>query len=78
MLQSTLLEQTLLNYVRILPVEQQQAVLDFAAFLNQKKAVQLQYGIEGSCVDLEVDLNHEDISALRTELSSSMLQDVEL
>ncbi len=64
------IEQKIMEKLRMLPLEQQQEVLDFVEFLQQKKSTQKrQYrSVRGSWVDLGVQISEQDITEVRREM----------
>lgn len=63
------IEQKIMEKLRMLPLEQQE-VLDFVEFLQQKKSTQKrQYrSVRGSWVDLGVQISEQDITEVRREM----------
>jgi len=62
-------EEVLLEKFKILPVNRQQELLDFAEFLESKEAVKLpRRSLEGIWADLDVNISEEDISEVRQEM----------
>ena len=65
------LEQALLDKIRQLPVEQQQELLDFAEFLQQKVIPKRPLrSLKGLWSDWKVDISEEDIAQARKEMWS--------
>lgn len=63
------LEQAVLDKLRGLPPNQQQEVLDFAEFLQQKTMAKRPLkSVKGLCADLKVDITEEDIAQARKEM----------
>jgi hypothetical protein len=60
------LEQTVLEALRVLPVEKQCEVLDFAQFLQSKTATKKpRRSAKGLCADLGVHITTEEIDETR-------------
>ena len=64
------IEQSVIEKLRLLPVEKQQEVLDFVEFLGQKNAAlkRPRRNWIGIASDLSVDLTEEDIAEARREM----------
>lgn len=63
------LEQAVLDKLRTLPPDQQQQVLDFTEFLQQKNLPKRPLkSVKGLCADLKVDITEEDIAQARQEM----------
>lgn len=63
------LEQAVLEKLRTLTPNQQQEVLDFAEFLQQKTRPKKPLkSVKGLCADLAVDITAEDIAQARKEM----------
>ncbi|MGB3264767.1 MAG: DUF2281 domain-containing protein [Microcoleus sp.] len=63
------LEQAVLDKLRGMPPNQQQEVLDFAEFLQQKNILKRPLkSVKGLCADLKVDITEEDIAQARQEM----------
>ena len=63
------LEQAVLDKLRGLPPNQQQEVLDFAEFLQQKNMAKRPLkSVKGMWADLKVDITEEDIAQARQEM----------
>jgi hypothetical protein len=63
------LEQAVLEKLRALPPDQQQEILDFAEFLQQKNLTKKPLkSVKGLCADLKVDITEEEIAQARQEM----------
>jgi len=63
------LEQAVLEKLRALPPDQQQEILDFAEFLQQKNLTKKPLkSVKGLCADLKVDITEEEIAQAREEM----------
>jgi hypothetical protein len=63
------LEQAVLDKLRELPPNQQQEVVDFAEFLQQKTIAKRPLkSVKGLCADLKVEITEEDIAQARKEM----------
>jgi len=63
------LEQAVLEKLRALPPDQQQEILDFAEFLQQKNLTKKTLkSVKGLCADLKVDITEEEIAQARQEM----------
>jgi Protein of unknown function (DUF2281) len=63
------LEQAVLDKLRELPPNQQQEVLDFAEFLQQKNILkQPLKSVKGMWANLDMDITEEDIAQARKEM----------
>jgi len=63
------LEQAVLEKLRSLPPNQQQEVLDFAEFLQQKNILKRPLkSVKGMWVHLDMDITEEDIAQARKEM----------
>lgn len=64
------IERSVLEKLRLLPVEKQQEVLDFVEFLGQRSIVvkRPRRNWIGTASDLSVDLTEEDIAEARHEM----------
>jgi hypothetical protein len=75
------IEQAVVEKLRVLPVEKQREVLDFAEFLQRKSVPQpprRRHNPIGLCADLEVDITEEDIAEARREMWGNFPRDIEL
>jgi hypothetical protein len=76
-----MLDQTILQKMRELPLERQQQVLDFIEFMTRKEAAQTQRkrrNIIGLLSDFGTDITVEEIRELRREMWGNFPRDVEL
>jgi len=72
------LEQTVIEKLRVLPIEQQREVLDFVEFLNARRASMLpRRSIKGLWADLNIDITAEDIDEARREMWRNFPRDIE-
>ena len=63
------LEQAVLDKLRELPPNQQQEVLDFAEFLQQKNLLKRPLkSVKGMWAHLDMDITEEDIAQARKEM----------
>ncbi|WP_445249537.1 DUF2281 domain-containing protein [Microcoleus sp. OTE_8_concoct_300] len=63
------LEQAVLDKLRELPPNQQQEVLDFAEFLQQKNLLKRPLkSVKGMWANLDMDITEEDITEARKEM----------
>jgi hypothetical protein len=63
------LEEAVLEKLRALPPDQQQEILDFAEFLQQKNLTKKPLkSVKGLCADLKVDITEEEIAQARQEM----------
>jgi hypothetical protein len=63
------LEQAVLEKLRELPPNQQQEVLDFAEFLQQKNILKRPLkSVKGMWANLDMDITEEDITEARKEM----------
>lgn len=63
------LEQAVLEKLRELPPNQQQEVLDFAEFLQQKNFIKRPLkSVKGMWAHLDLDITEEDITQARKEM----------
>ena len=63
------LEQAVLDKLRELPPNQQQEVLDFAEFLQQKNLLKRPLkSVKGMWANLDMDITEEDIAQARKEM----------
>ena len=63
------LEQAVLEKLRSLPPNQQQEVLDFAEFLQQKNILKRPLkSVKGMWAHLDMDITEEDIAQARKEM----------
>ncbi len=63
------LEQAVLDKLRELPPNQQQEVLDFAEFLQQKNILKRPLkSVKGMWANLDMDITEEDIAQARKEM----------
>lgn len=62
-------EEVLLEKFKVLPVNRQQELLDFAEFLESKEAVKSpRRSLEGIWANLDVNVSEEDIREVRQEM----------
>ena len=62
-------EEVLLEKIKVLPMNRQQEVLDFAEFLEEKEAKpQPRRSLYGLLADTEINLTEEDIAEARKEM----------
>ena len=62
-------EEVLLEKIKVLPMNRQQEVLDFAEFLEEKEAKpQPRRSLYGLLADSEINLTEEDIAEARKEM----------
>ena len=62
-------EEVLLEKIKILPMNRQQEVLDFAEFLEEKEAKpQPRRSLYGLLADTEINLTEKDIAEARKEM----------
>lgn len=62
-------EEVLLEKFKVLPVNRQQEVLDFAEFLETKEAAKKpRTNLYGALADLNVNISDEDICEVRQEM----------
>ena len=62
-------EEVLLEKIRVLPMNRQQEVLDFAEFLEEKEAKpQPRRSLYGLLADTEINLTEKDIAEARKEM----------
>jgi len=63
------LEQAVLEKLRALPPDQQQEILDFAEFLQQKNRPKKQLkSVKGMWANLDIEIAEEDIAQARKEM----------
>lgn len=63
------LEQAVLEKLRALSPDQQQEILDFAEFLQQKNLTKKPLkSVKGLCANLKVDITEEEIAQARQEM----------
>jgi hypothetical protein len=63
------IEQAIVEKLRVLPVEKQQAVLDFVEFLQHKSAPKPpRRSLKGLWADLGIDITEADIAEARREM----------
>lgn len=72
------LEETVLQTLRELPPDQQQAVLDFAQYLKQKSAPKKhRHSLKGLWADLNMHITEEDIAQARQEMWGNFPREME-
>ena len=75
------IEQAVVEKMRVLPVEKQREVLDFAEFLQRKSVPQppcRRRSLKGLWADLKIDLTEADIAKVRREMWKNFPRDIEL
>jgi hypothetical protein len=66
------IEQALLESLRLLPLDKQQEVLDFAEFLRQKTVSEKpRLSLKGLWADQDIHITEEDIAEARREIWSN-------
>jgi len=71
-------EEVLLEKFKVLPVNRQQELLDFAEFLEQKEAVKKpRVSLKGIWADMNVNISDEDIREARNEMWRGYTKDTE-
>jgi Protein of unknown function (DUF2281) len=73
------LEETLIAVVKTLPPEKQQALLEFAEFLQFKTTAKSpRKSIKGLWANADINLTEEELSATRKEMWANFPKDIEL
>ena len=73
------IEQAVVEKLRVLPVEKQREVLDFAEFLQRKSVPRPpRRSLKGLWADLKIDLTEADIAEVRREMWRNFPRDIEL
>lgn len=63
------IEETVLEKIRVLPMNRKQEVLDFVEFLEEKEAKpRPRRSLYGALADLNVEITEEDIAEARREM----------
>jgi hypothetical protein len=63
------IEQTVMEKLKILPMEQQQKVLDFIDIINKKSRIKQPYrNLKGLWKDLNIEITEKDITEARLEV----------
>jgi hypothetical protein len=72
------IEQTIMEKLRMLSLEQRQEVLDFVEFLQQKKSVEKRQrrSLRGLWADLGVHISEDDIAKARWEMWGNLEVDL--
>ena len=71
------IEQQVLEKLRELPVEKQQEVLDFVAFLKEKNGTKKPLrSLRGLWSDLNIHITEEDIAEARREMWGNFPRDI--
>lgn len=71
-------EEALLEKFKVLPVNRQQKILDFAEFLEAKEAVKKpRRNLYGALADLNIKITDEDIREARNEMWRGYTEDTE-
>ncbi len=71
-------EEVLLEKFKVLPVNRQQELLDFAEFLESKEAVKRpRRSMKGALADLNIKITEEDIREARNEMWRGYTKDTE-
>ncbi len=71
-------EEVLLEKFKILPVNRQQELLDFAEFLESKEAVKRpRRSMKGALANLNIKITEEDIREARNEMWRGYTKDTE-
>lgn len=71
-------EEILLKKFKVLPVNRQQELLDFAEFLESKEAVKRpRRSLKGALADLNIKISDEDIREARNEIWRGYTKDTE-
>lgn len=72
------IEETVLEKVKVLPLNRQQEVLDFVEFLESKEAVKSpRRSLKGALADLNIKITDEDIREARNEMWRGYTQDTD-
>jgi hypothetical protein len=70
------IEQTVMEKLKILPMEQQQKVLDFIDIIHQKSQMKQPYReLKGLWKDLNIEITEKDITEARLEVWADFSQE---
>ena len=73
------IEETLIAVIKTLPTEKQQAVLEFAEFLQAKTASKTtSKSIKGLWAKADINLTEEELAVTRKEMWANFPMDIEL
>ena len=73
------IEETLIAVIKTLPTEKQQALLEFAEFLQAKIAPKApSKSIKGLWANADIKLTEEELSTARKEMWANFSKDIEL
>ncbi|MBD2190078.1 DUF2281 domain-containing protein [Pseudanabaena mucicola] len=73
------IEEKLIAVIKTLPTEKQQALLEFAEFLQAKTASKSpSKSIKGLWANADINLTEEELSATRKEIWANFPKDIEL
>ena len=73
------IEEILIAVIKTLPTEKQQALLEFAEFLQAKTAPKTQSkSIKGLWANVDINLTEEELSTARKEMWANFPKDIEL
>ncbi len=73
------IEETLIAVIKTLPTEEQQALLEFAEFLQTKTAPKTPIkSIKGLWANADINLTEKELSATRKEIWANFPKDIEL
>lgn len=71
------IEETLIAVIKTLPVEKQQALLEFTEFLQAKTASKSpRKSIKGLWANADINLTEEDLSTTRKEMWANFIKDI--
>ncbi|MDQ6788728.1 MAG: DUF2281 domain-containing protein [Acidobacteriota bacterium] len=71
-------EETVLEKVKVLPMNRKQEVLDFVEFLESKEAVKRpRRSLKGALADLDINLSEEDMREARNEMWRGYTKDTD-
>ncbi len=73
------IEETLIAVIKTLPIEKQQALLEFAEFLQAKTASKSpSQSIKGLWANADINLTEEELSTTRKEMWANFPKDIEM
>ncbi|MFN5835342.1 MAG: DUF2281 domain-containing protein [Pseudanabaena sp.] len=73
------IEETLIAVIKTLPIDKQQALLEFAEFLQAKTATKNpSKSIKGLWANADINLTEEELSTNRKEMWATFPKDIEL
>jgi hypothetical protein len=73
------IEETLIAVIKTLPIEKQQALLEFAEFLQAKTTPKApSKSIKGLWANADINLTEEEIATTRKEMWTNFSKDIEM